>query len=66
VIVTVTAALAFALAILNHTYLESYDSALGQLVLLCIGCMSAAAFAWLARMARPALPERFLAAEAEP
>lgn len=63
VILGVTAALAFGLALLNHTYLEPYDSALGQLVLLGIGCIFAAAFVWLARMARPALPERFLAAE---
>jgi tight adherence protein B len=66
VIVSVTAALAFGLAILNRTYLEPYNSALGQLVLLVVGCMFAAAFAWLARMARPALPERFLVGEAQP
>ena len=66
VILGVTATLAFGLALLNHTYLEPYDTALGQLVLLGIGGIFAAAFAWLARMAKPALPERFLAAEVRP
>ena len=37
VIVGVTIALAAALALLNQTYLEPYDSAVGQLVLLAIG-----------------------------
>ena len=66
VIVSVTAGLAFGLAVLNRTYLQPYNSALGQLVLLAVGGMFAAAFAWLARMARPATPQRFLVGEARP
>ena len=66
VIVSVTAGLAFGLAILNRAYLQPYNSALGQLVLLAVGGMFAAAFAWLARMARPAIPERFLVGETQP
>jgi tight adherence protein B len=61
VIVGVTVALAFTLALLNQTYLEPYDSALGQLVLLAVGGAFAAGFVWLARMTRPVRPERFLA-----
>lgn len=61
VIVCVTLGLALGLALLNQTYLEPYDTVLGQLVLLAVGGVFAAAFAWLARMTRPALPERLLA-----
>jgi Flp pilus assembly protein TadB len=61
VIVGVTLALAAALAVLNQTYLDPYDSAVGQLVLLAIGVLFAAGFIWLARMTRPIRPERFLA-----
>ena len=44
VIVGVTIALAFTLALLNQNYLEPYDSSLGQLVLPCehlsgLGCL---------------------------
>ena len=58
VIVGVTIALAAALALLNQTYLEPYDSAVGQLVLLAIGVAFAAGFIWLARMTKPVRPER--------
>jgi Flp pilus assembly protein TadB len=61
VIVGVTLALAAALAVLNQTYLDPYDSAVGQLVLLAIGVLFAVGFLWLARMTRPVRPERFLA-----
>jgi Flp pilus assembly protein TadB len=61
VIVGVTVALAAGLALLNQTYLEPYDSATGQLVLLAIGVLFAGGFIWLARMTRPVRPERFLA-----
>lgn len=61
VIVGVTLGLALFLAILNHGYLSPYDSAVGQLVLLVVGGLFAAAFAWLAKMTRPAEPARFLA-----
>jgi tight adherence protein B len=61
VIVGVTLGLALFLAVLNHGYLSPYDSAVGQLVLLVVGGLFAAAFAWLAKMTRPAEPARFLA-----
>lgn len=61
VIVGVTLGLALFLAVLNHGYLSPYDSGIGQLVLLVVGGLFAAAFAWLAKMTRPAEPARFLA-----
>lgn len=61
VIVGVTLGLALFLAILNHGYLSPYDGGIGQLVLLVVGGLFAAAFAWLAKMTRPAEPARFLA-----
>ena len=63
VIVGVTGALILALAVLNRGYLSPYDTAVGQLVLVLVGALFAAAFMWLARMTRPASVERFLAAE---
>jgi tight adherence protein B len=48
------------LAVLNRGYLAPYDSAVGQLVLLLVSGLFAAAFWWLARMTRPASVERFL------
>jgi Flp pilus assembly protein TadB len=60
VIVGVTLGLALFLAVLNHGYLAPYGSSVGQLVLLLVGGLFAAAFAWLARMTRPAQPSRFL------
>ncbi len=60
VIVGATGALMLGLAVLNRGYLAPYDSALGQLVLLLVGVMFAAAFVWLARMTRPQQAARFL------
>jgi Flp pilus assembly protein TadB len=60
VIVGATGGLALGLAILNRGYLAPYDSAVGQLVLLLVGGVFAAAFMWLAKMTRPASVERFL------
>jgi Flp pilus assembly protein TadB len=64
VIVGATGGLALGLAILNRGYLAPYDSAVGQLVLLLVGGVFAAAFMWLAKMTRPATVERFLGNEA--
>jgi len=61
VIVAATTGLALGLAVLNRGYLTPYDSPLGQLVLLAVGAMFAAAFTWLTRMTRPAPPARLLA-----
>ncbi len=60
VIVGATGGLALGLAILNRGYLAPYDTAVGQLVLLLVGGVFAAAFMWLAKMTRPATVERFL------
>jgi tight adherence protein B len=60
VIVAITLGLALFLAVLNHGYLAPYASPLGQLVLLLVGGLFAGAFAWLAKMSRPAEPARFL------
>lgn len=61
VVVGVTTGLALGLAVFNRGYLSPYDTALGQLVLVLVGAMFVGAFVWLARMTRPAVPERFLA-----
>jgi tight adherence protein B len=60
VIVGATGGLALGLAVLNRGYLAPYDTAVGQLVLLLVGGVFAAAFMWLAHMTRPATVERFL------
>lgn len=59
-IVGATGGLALGLAVLNRGYLAPYDTAVGQLVLLLVGAVFAAAFMWLARMTRPVSVERFL------
>ncbi len=65
VIVGATAALVFGLAVLNRGYLAPYSSATGQLVLVLVGAMFTAAFAWLQRMTRPATTARFLTPPAD-
>jgi len=60
VIVITTLSFAVGLMLLDRDYLAPYDSVSGQVMLLLVGCLFAAAFAWLARMARPGEPERFL------
>ncbi|MFI9811531.1 type II secretion system F family protein [Saccharothrix variisporea] len=64
VIVGTTLAFAIAVIVLNRDYLNAFDGITGQVVLLVIGCLFAAGFAWLARIARVAEPDRFLAAGA--
>lgn len=61
VILAATGALVLGLAVLNHGYLAPYDSPTGQLVLALVGAIFTAAFIWLARITRPANPDRFLA-----
>ncbi|MEV8440084.1 type II secretion system F family protein [Actinosynnema sp. NPDC051121] len=60
VIVGTTLAFAVAVVLLNRDYMGAYDSAAGQIVLLGIGALFAAGFAWLNRIARVAQPDRFL------
>ena len=49
----------------NRGYLAPYDTAVGQLVLVLVGGLFAAAFVWLARMTRPASVDRFLSTRPE-
>ncbi len=65
VIVGATGALVAGLAVLNRGYLAPYDTAVGQLVLLLVGAVFAAAFVWLSRMTRPATVDRFLNSASE-
>lgn len=61
IITSVTLAMALLLVLLNRTYLQPFDSAVGQGVLLLVfGCFGAALW-WLASMSRYEAPERFLA-----
>ena len=60
VIVITTLSFAIGLMLLDRGYLAPYDSAFGQIMLLLVGCLFAAGFAWLARIARLREPERFL------
>ncbi|GAA5121016.1 type II secretion system F family protein [Haloechinothrix salitolerans] len=59
-IVATTLFLAGGLVVFNRGLLHPYDSAFGQLMLLVVGGLFAAAFAWLAKIARIGEPERFL------
>lgn len=61
VIVGTTLTFAVAVVLLNRDYTAAYDSTTGQIVLLGIGVLFALGFGWLSRMARVALPDRFLA-----
>ncbi|WP_246576294.1 type II secretion system F family protein [Actinospica durhamensis] len=48
------------LALFDHRYVEAYDSAVGQGVLLIVVCFFAGGFLWLRRLAEMKTPERFL------
>jgi Flp pilus assembly protein TadB len=61
IITGVTAAMAGVLVLLNRTYLQPFDSATGQCVLLLVLACFGGARWWLARMGRYVAPERFLA-----
>lgn len=60
VIVGTTLSFALAVVVLNRAYLAAYDGVTGQLVLLGIGVLFGLGFAWLARIATVAQPDRFL------
>ncbi len=59
VVVITTLSFAGGLILFNPEFLAPYDSVTGQLVLLLIGALFTAAFAWLRRMARIEEPDRF-------
>lgn len=60
IVVLVSVGTSLLLAIFNHDYVQPYDSVLGQLVLVVVIAVYAAAFLWLRRLARYELPQRFL------
>ncbi|MGW4826304.1 type II secretion system F family protein [Amycolatopsis japonica] len=61
VIVATTLAFALGVVVFNRAYLDVYNTATGQLVLLLIGSLFAAGFAWLARIATGGRQPRVLA-----
>lgn len=60
VIVITTMSFVVGLVLLNRRYLAPYDSAFGQIMLVIVGALFAAAFVWLARIATLREPDRFL------
>lgn len=60
VIVGTTLGFAVLVTLLNRPYLSAFDSVTGQIVLLGIGVLFGLGFAWLARIAAVAEPDRFL------
>jgi Type II secretion system (T2SS), protein F len=66
IVVGVSVGTALALAVFNHQYVEPYDSFLGQLVLIVVIALYAAAFLWLRRLARYDMPQRFLSRSRQP
>ena len=70
IVVGVSVGLALALALFNESYVRTYDSPVGQLVLILVVGLYAAGFVWMRRLATFEEPERLLigpsAALAEP
>ncbi|MCK9904199.1 hypothetical protein CC117_25660 [Parafrankia colletiae] len=60
VIATTTLAMAFGLVVLSPAFVEPYDNAAGQLVLLGVAGLFAAGLAWLSRMGRTPASGRIL------
>jgi hypothetical protein len=60
IVVGVSVGTALLLAVLNHGYVQPYDTFLGQLMLVVVLALYGAAFVWLRRLARYDMPERFL------
>lgn len=60
VIVAATLVFAAGLVALNRGYLDPYDGAFGQVMLLLVGGLFGLAFWWLDKISRLAEPERFL------
>ncbi|MFI5593689.1 type II secretion system F family protein [Amycolatopsis sp. NPDC051758] len=61
VIAATTLAFAVGIVVINRAYLDVYNTATGQIVLLAIGGLFAAGFTWLARIAAGGDPVRVLA-----
>ncbi|WP_084317136.1 type II secretion system F family protein [Actinospica robiniae] len=60
IIVISVAAVVLGLALFDHRYVQAYDSAVGQVVLLIVVSFFAAGFFWLRKLAEMKTPERFL------
>lgn len=60
IVVAVTVAFVFGLAIFNRSYVEPYSSPIGQVVLLFVLGFFAAGFAWMRQLSVFDLPERFM------
>ena len=66
IIVGVTALMAVGLYLADRGYLEPYDTAIGQMVLICVGAVFMLGFWLLIRMADTREPDRYFASVAEP
>jgi tight adherence protein B len=65
-VIVITAVMALGLALFNRTYLEPYDSATGQLVLLLVVAILAGGYVWLGRITvEPASPRLVVGAETD-
>jgi Flp pilus assembly protein TadB len=60
IVVAISVGLALLLGVFNHGYVQVYDNAAGQLVLIVIVALYAAGFVWIRRLARFDGPERLL------
>jgi Flp pilus assembly protein TadB len=60
IVMGITVAFVLGLALFNRDYVEPYNSAIGQVVLLIILACFAAGFAWMRRLSAFDVPERFL------
>ena len=60
IVVAVTVLFVMALAIFQESYVEPYDSALGQAVLVMVLALFALGFMWMRRLSTFDLPERFM------
>lgn len=60
IIVISVAAVVLGLALFDHQYVQAYDSAVGQVVLLIVVAFFAFGFFWLRKLAEMKTPERFL------
>jgi Flp pilus assembly protein TadB len=61
IVVATTLGMAAGLIVLNRPYLQPFDTAMGQLLLLAVGTLFATAFAWLRRISTFTEPARLLA-----
>jgi Flp pilus assembly protein TadB len=62
IVIAVSVLMAVALAVLDHAFLQPYDSVFGQLVLAVIVAIYAIGIIWLRKLARFDMPQRLLGA----